>query len=242
MQAAPCDDETLERARRLRDTIRRLGLSKYNLSGAVWKRPEKDCRVILVPGQVENDASVQCGSPDIKTNIALLRAVRAANPDAHILFKPHPDVVAGLRKAGKADDTARQYCDAVVEGIDTAQLLDAVDEVHTMTSLMGFEALLRDVSVTCYGQPFYSGWGLTTDITPVARRTMRLSLEQLVACTLITYPRYVSRTSGKFTTPENAVVELQTWRASSERRSRSPRRPLRPILRLWAQSGLRRNA
>ena len=174
--------------------------------------------------------------------MALLRAVRTAQPDAYILYKPHPDVAAGLRKAGQRDRDAHQFCDEVIEGVDTPQILSAIDEVHTMTSLIGFEALLRNVSVTCYGQPFYCGWGLTTDIRPVVRRTARLTLDQLVAGTLIAYPRYISRGTGQFTSPERAVVELQTWRASGDRGKFLLRHSLRPILRLWAQSGLRKNA
>ena len=39
--------------------------------------------------------------------------------------------------------------------------------METMTSLAGFEALLRGKPVTTHGQPFYAGWGLTEDICPV---------------------------------------------------------------------------
>ena len=51
-----------------------------------------------MPGQVEDDASILLGAGAIRTNRALLEAARSANPKAVILYKPHPDVVAGLRK------------------------------------------------------------------------------------------------------------------------------------------------
>lgn len=85
---------------------------------------------------------------------------------------------------------------------DTAMpdCLESVDEVHTISSLTGFEALLRGLKVTCYGLPFYAGWGLTTDIdaqlSPKAgylerrKRDTTLTLEQLLHCTLIDYPLY----------------------------------------------------
>ena len=38
-----------------------------------------------------------------------------------------------------------------------------------MTSLMGFEALLRGIPVTTLGTPFYAGWGLTTDLGPIPK-------------------------------------------------------------------------
>jgi capsular polysaccharide export protein len=87
-------------------------------------------------------------------------------------------------------------------------LLDQVDEVHTMTSLMGFEALLRGKKVVTYGLPFYAGWGLTVDELATVRRTRWLSLDELVAGASILDPTYVSRLTGAFTTPEDALDEL----------------------------------
>ena len=87
-----------------------------------------------------------------------------------------------------------------------------VDEVHVLTSLAGFEALLRNKTVVCYGQPFYSGWGLTKDVyTPNRLHSRKLLLNELIAGTLILYPIYVSKVTGKFTTPERALEELITW-------------------------------
>ena len=62
-----------------------------------------------------------------------------------------------------------------------------------MTSLTGFEALLRGIPVTTIGAPFYAGWGLTRDLGSVPARRLagpRPSLEALVHATLISYPRY----------------------------------------------------
>jgi capsular polysaccharide export protein len=111
-------------------------------------------------------------------------------------------------------------------------LLSAVDEVHTLTSLAGFEALLRGKSVTCYGRPFYAGWGLTEDQVPIARRTGRVTLYELVAGALILYPTYVSRTTGTFTTPERALDELLDWRRETKARLPLWRQLLRLALRL----------
>eukprot|EP01037_Dinobryon_pediforme_P023300 gene23300-24702_t len=73
-----------------------------------------------------------------------------------------------------------------------ARLLDLVDAVHILTSLTGFEALLRGRAVTCHGVPFYAGWGLTRDLAPTPeRRRRRLSVAELVAAVLIVYPRYL---------------------------------------------------
>lgn len=205
-------DSQLLRAASLREQIVACGVTKYNTGQGAWKRPAGAARVILVPGQVESDASVQFGSPAIKSNLELLKAVREANPACYIVYKPHPDVVAGLRLAGKSEDEARSYCDEIVVGGSAHDMLDAVDEVHTMTSLMGFEALLRGRKVTCYGTPFYAGWGLTTDIYPARRRQRRVSLDHLVCAALIHYPRYIGRNDNLPATAEDAVGEIIAWK------------------------------
>lgn len=210
--------------------------SRFPCPGPLPER-EGAKRVILVPGQVENDASIRYGAAGVRTNLGLLQAVRKANPDAYVVYKPHPDVIAGLRKAGAGEDEAARWCDEIVEDIPMQVMLDAVDEVHVITSLAGFEALLRGRKVTCYGNPFYAGWGLTHDVAPLARRTRRLSLDELVAGTLILYPTYVSRTTGRFTTPERALEELLAWREQG--RSEMPlwRKGLRMILRALKPNG-----
>ncbi|QFU08683.1 Capsule polysaccharide biosynthesis protein [Rhodobacteraceae bacterium THAF1] len=176
----------LERARRLREGLIARGLSKYNLgSDAVPDLPSG--HRILVPGQVEDDASIRMGTTEVNTNAALLAKAREDNPGAVILYKPHPDVEAGLRPG--AIDGAD--ADVVLRGIDPAALLSVVNEVWTMTSALGFEALLRGISVTTLGQPFYAGWGLTTDLGGTfPRRTTTVSLDALTYAALIAYPRY----------------------------------------------------
>lgn len=163
-------------------------LSKYNLGGAdLGALPEG--RRILVPGQVEDDASIRLGAAEIKTNRGLLAAVRKANPAAIIIYKPHPDVEAGLRSGAVPD--ASDIADVVATKADPLALIDQVDEVWTMTSLLGFEALLRGKKVTCIGSPFYAGWGLTDDrAMPVTRRVASPDLMALAHAVLIDYPRY----------------------------------------------------
>lgn len=202
----------LERAAKLREAVVTAGVTKYNVGSGDWSPPANGKTTILVPGQVESDASIRYGAPGIKTNMDLLRAVKERNPDAHVVYKPHPDVVAGLRVRGEAEGEARRWCEEVVVDVPMGRLLEAVDEVHVLTSLAGFEALLRGKRVTTHGCPFYSGWGLTRDsCPPIARRGRLLKLDELVAAALILYPVYVSRVSKAYTTPERALWELRNW-------------------------------
>jgi len=103
-------------------------------------------------------------------------------------------------------------CDEVAGDVPIDVLLEKVDQVHVMTSLSGFEALLRRRHVVVHGQPFYSGWGLTEDLDPVHRRRRRLSIDELVAATLILYPSYISSSTGSFTTPERILDEINESR------------------------------
>ncbi|WP_407492844.1 capsular polysaccharide biosynthesis protein [Pseudooceanicola sp. MF1-13] len=210
------------RAEHLIGQLIALGLTKYNLGGTLPDLPVG--HRILVPGQVEDDASIRLGAGEIATNAALLERVRAENPDAVILYKPHPDVVAGLRP-GVVDD-ASQWADMVLPDADTAMLLPHVQEVWTMTSLLGFEALIRNVPVTTTGTPFYAGWGLTRDLGRVpARRQARPSLHGLVHATLIDYPRYFDPLTSQACAVETAIKRLSDGQT-----------PRAPTLRLLAKA------
>jgi capsular polysaccharide export protein len=183
--------------------LREKRLTKYNLRGSqvAWSRESAGGRkIILVPGQVEADASIQCGSPDLKSNTELLKAVRAAEPTAFIIFKVHPDLVAAARHGRMIPAEADGYADLVTTDGNVLDWLERCDEVHTMTSTVGFEAILRQVPVVTYGLPFYAGWGLTMDRLSCPRRTRRLMVTELLAGAMICYPRYLNPDSGEFTT------------------------------------------
>ncbi|NWG45595.1 MAG: capsular polysaccharide biosynthesis protein [Alphaproteobacteria bacterium] len=190
LEAGGFEAEDLARADRLIARLRASGLSKYNVGRPLSLAAPAGRRLLLVTGQVEDDASIRLGAPGIATNLGLLEAVRAGNPDAYIVYKPHPDVLASGRPGAiPAADEAR-LADRVLGDADPVAAAMAADEVHTLTSLLGFEALLRGRAVTCWGLPFYAGWGLTDDRIACPRRTRRLSLAELVCGALILYPRY----------------------------------------------------
>lgn len=213
----------LARAQRLRERLVEAGLSKYNvgsdrfrlLGGAGRRR-------ILVPGQVENDASVRLGAPQVGGNLGLLERVRRDNPDAWILYKPHPDTEARTRPGWIDPARLNPFADQVLVGVTAPAVLSRVDEVHTMTSLMGFEALLRGLKVVVHGLPFYAGWGLTTDLqTAPARRTRKLQIDELVAAALIEYPRYVDPDSLLPCEVEDVVEALSRRGAANGKAQRS---------------------
>jgi len=205
--------EDLTRAMEIRHFITQNHLTKYNLE-APKSNDEAltQTKVIFVPGQVESDASMIYGGGQKRTNLEFLKAVRISNPDAYLIYKPHPDVQALNRKGRVSKKALLEYADAVEYARSAIECIDAADEVHTMTSLVGFDALLRNKKVVTYGQPFYAGWGLTQDMFDAGqafvRRVRKLSLDELVAGALIYYPIYWDWDAKKLTQCEAALMKL----------------------------------
>ena len=209
--AAAMPPARLRRAEALVESLIKSGLSKYNLGAAEVPDLPEGRNVVLVPGQVEDDASILLGAGKIRSNLALLQEARARHPDAFLIYKPHPDVEAGLRAGRIEPANMAGLADLVAEHTDPVALISRADHVVTMTSLLGFEALLRGVSVTCLGAPFYAGWGLTRDLGPVpARRVARPTRAALVHAVLIAYPRYFDPVTGTACPVEVAVERLAT--------------------------------
>ena len=208
-------------------------ISKYNLAATAqdFSIP-KDRHVILVPGQVDNDASIKFGGAGLDSR-ELLSRTRRNNPDSFIIFKAHPDVVSGLRPGLNSRQEALAHADVFAQEGSIDDMLELSDEVHTISSLTGFEALLRGKAVTCHGLPFYAGWGLTTDLTQCERRRRNLSLSELVAGALIVYPRYYDPQSGLPCGPEIVISRIL-----EERRNPTPPTLLTRIRRI--QGAIRR--
>lgn len=209
LQSITLDDAQIKRAKALHQSLLEHQVSKYNVGSindvlsaslAELRSQKPSAKVRLVVGQVEDDASVQNCTSVIKTNAELLKRVRADYPDDIIIYKPHPDIEAGLR-VGRVDEATLKLADIIAHDTAMPQCLSVCDAVHTISSQTGFEALLRGVVVVCYGMPFYAGFGLTTDVVEtdnlpkqaaIARRTRHtpLSIEALIHGALIDYPVY----------------------------------------------------
>lgn len=196
IEASDLSPVQLARAAGLRTRVVDAGLSKYNLKGRAptgWT-PDRigDRDILLVVGQVENDKSILLGcEADLNTNSALVEAARRDHPNAFLVYRNHPDVLAGNRP-GRLDAGAMASVDAVGDGLDIVDCLNACRRVATLTSLTGFEALMRGKAVSVYGRPFYAGWGLTDDRLGFERRSRRATVDHLVHAALIAYPLYVT--------------------------------------------------
>ena len=169
---------------------RELRLSKYNgLPDYAGALPE---RYILVIDQVAGDLSISYGLGDRMSFREMLKAAIEENPDATILVKTHPDSGSGSLGHFDADHLrAMPRVIVVDEPCHPVRLIRYAEAVYTVTSQVGFEALIWGKKVRCFGMPFYAGWGLTGDNLEPPIRRGRVSLEQLITGALVRYPRYV---------------------------------------------------
>jgi capsular polysaccharide export protein len=213
--------DLVERGRRGIEALLGSKLSKYNTGAFASAQnlygPKRGRKRILVLGQVEGDMSIIKGCAANLTNNDLVRIARKENPDAHIIYKPHPEVLHGVRKDPPQSDP-REVMDVAQVLLDDISLADAfetIDHVYTITSLSGFEALIRGIPVTCLGAPFYSGWGLTDDRQLTGRRKRKLTIEKLFAGAYILYPRYYHPNRREMIEYEEALTLLAEMKESS---------------------------
>nr|WP_225165570.1 capsular polysaccharide biosynthesis protein [Ensifer sp. IC4062] len=205
------DKPLMERADKCIRMLLDLRVSKYNMG----KRVDLDTllgpktrRRVLVIGQVETDAAIAFGCDRPVTNNDLVRLAASENPDAQIIYKPHPEVLYGTRAglSNPADVADISYL--LKEDIAPADALESVDHVYTITSLMGFEALLRGIPVTCYGLPFYAGWGATDDRQKRRRSTRERSVQEIFAASFILCSRYLDSKTGDASSLEDVINRL----------------------------------
>ncbi len=235
----PFPPALVERAQRLRAAINDAGVTKYGIEGGRMIDLPAGRRTVLAVGQVDDDMSVRLGGAGVEGNLDFLSRVRRSEPDAWIIYRPHPDVQAGHRRGHLSDAAILSHADAIDTGAPLMAMVQAVDDVHVLSSLTGFEALVRGQSVTVHGMPFYAGWGLTRDLAePTGRRGRRLTVDQLVAGTLILYPRYIDPVTRLPCGPELMVDRMasastpnRTWLI----RARAAQGKLRRFMTLCAE-------
>jgi len=205
------DEALLQRAKKLHNYLIEKKISKYNIhqdKTLTLPHHTPSQKVLLVIGQVEDDASIAYGAKGL-TNRKFLQTVRKKYPQAYLIYKPHPDVLAGNRIGNIPKEETLTYANTIITNASLDSVLALCDEVHTMTSLVGFEALLRGKSVHTYGLPFYAGWGLTTDAHTIPRRRAKRTLEELIAATYLLYPHYIDPFTHKPCTAEVTIANIE---------------------------------
>lgn len=168
-----------------------------------------DRKVILVLGQVEDDLSIAYGMETFMSANDLVARVALENPDAHILYRPHPESLAVAKPHYSNPADVAHLCHVIGPEWSLRETFQAAQEAHTMTSLTGLEAAVAGLDVHTYGMPFYAGWGFTTDhglASTEGKRLRSRSLEDVVAGAYVLYARYYHPTTGAPITVDEALV------------------------------------
>ena len=166
-------------------------------------------RRILVVDQTSGDLSIKYGQCETYSFQDMLEHAMD-QPNAEVLFKPHPETLAGA-KGANFDIAALRNRDGLTvleENCNILSLMSQVDEVYVMVSGVGFEALMAGKTVRCFGVPFYAGRGLTVDMVKPSRPRRPLSIEELVAGVFLQYHQFFDIDTKKPTTPEACLEQL----------------------------------
>ncbi len=209
-------DMELDRARQVIAKIRQSKVTKYNLAPIYEPNIGREgVPKVLVIDQAYQDFSIPFGLADDESFEQMLQAAIDENPDADIIVKTHPEAFRGGRKGYFTGTKREGNIYPYTNPICPLSLLEYIDKVYCVTTQMGFEALMCGKQVTCFGMPFYGGWGLTDDRVRCERRTRQRSLEEVFHFAYIEYARYMNPDTGSLCEIEEAIDYLVSKRDAS---------------------------
>ena len=114
---------------------------------------------------------------------------------AFFLFEP--PLVRKNKKTGYLRKFATENgVHVITEQVSSFSILAQADEVYTVSSKIGLDAILLGKNVHCYGLPYYAGWGLTKDEISCERRNITLKKEELFAALCLFFTRYLHPITG----------------------------------------------
>ena len=202
-------DGIAEDVTRARQLILHHQLSKYNhaplLDPLVLQ--QRDQQRVLVVDQTAGDSSVTYGAADGVTFQQMLESARRENPSATIYIKTHPEVSSGVKRGYLGHISSDAKTVILHQPINPLSLVLHMDHVYTVTSTMGFEGLLAGRKVSCFGMPWYAGWGLTNDRQTCGRRTRKRSTDELFAAAYFHYSTYLDPRTEKIGT----IFDVIDW-------------------------------
>lgn len=168
--------------------IRTHNLSKFNTQPTPTAIPTRP--FILLCDQVPNDAALVASGATQKRFDAMLSSIKQTWPTHDVIIRTHPKATQGHYKIMEGV--------RLVTGTDApGPWLKAADHVVTVSSQLGFEALIHGTNVTCWGTPFYAARGLTRDIgAQPGYQRQQADLEQLVGAALILAPTTFDAVTG----------------------------------------------
>jgi capsular polysaccharide export protein len=212
----PLDNTVLlDRARDVMARMAEAHLSKYSAVDPTLEPPNPG--FVLIVDQTRGDASIRLGQANADSFAEMLTWARQDHPDATLVIKTHPETQAGHREGHFDTDTLPPGVVIEERPISPWRLFEHARAVYTVSSQLGFEAILAGHRPVTFGVPFYAGWGLTDDRRPVpTRRGRSLTRAQLVAAALILYPTWYDPYRDRLCPVEDTLAALEAqaraWR------------------------------
>jgi capsular polysaccharide export protein len=188
-------------------------VTKYNHAREPNEEPQPRNHVLVID-QTWGDLSISGGLASAGSFTRMLEAALDEHPGRPVVVKIHPQVLAG-RKRGYLTALPRHgesRIRVVGEDLHLPFFLEHAHAVYTVTSQVGFEALLWNKTVRVFGMPFYAGWGLTQDDLPSPSRRQKRSLTMLVHAALIDYPVYIDQGRGCISSAEDTLARVVGYR------------------------------
>lgn len=196
-------------------------VTKYNNAPDVLPQSlagKKHRHRILLIDQRAGDASI-AGALASDENFRRMLEKAFEKADAEIVVKIHPDALCPGKSSAISPSLAayegNERLTIVSEGVNPYTLFSAVDEVYVVASGMGFEALMAGKPVTCFGVPYYAGWGVTTDMVDIPRRTQRRTVEDIFFVSWILLSRYVDPKSRRLVSVTKAARTMVKDRSAA---------------------------
>ena len=223
----PLDDTAiLDRARGAIARMRAAHLSKYSATRTDIAPPAPG--YVLVVDQTVGDASVRASGGDRARFLEMLTAARMEHPGKRVLIRTHPETAHGFRPGHYEPKDTGEGIALQDENLSPWLLLEGAVAVYTLSSQLGFEAILAGHRPRVFGTPFYAGWGLTEDEERTPRRRRRLTRAQLFAGAMILYPAW-------YDPYRDAACEIEDVLAALEAQARAWREDRAG----WVASGMR---
>jgi hypothetical protein len=197
-------EEQTAYARHCIQLIQQHRITKYNhapyfeLKVGDPERPK-----ILLLDQRFGDQSIESGMANAESFTHMLNYAMANFSSHDIIVKQHPDAIKGGKGAHYTSEVLEPFVQngnvhIVDFDVNPHAMFNAVETVMSVTSGMGFEALLAGKEVVTFGAPFYAGRGITKDIQKnIPFRKRPRSMEDIFYVSYIMLSRYYSPTLGR---------------------------------------------
>lgn len=209
------------RARRAISLIVKNRVSKYNDAPDVLPASmagPKASRRILIIDQRLGDASIS-GALAGQDDFALMLKYAFEQEGAEVIVKIHPDAMTPGKLSAVSSHLGpyvrNPRLKIIEEKVNPYTLFDAVDEVYTVSSGMGFEAAMAGKPVTCFGVPYYAGWGITKDMMAAPRRNKKRSVEEVFHVVWVMLSRYADPKTKRLCSVERAAIAIADERKAA---------------------------